>query len=276
VDIDPDLAVRPSVPVQVIFCLKEQNAKKINSHRWFFNAFCPILKPNVTVLIDVGTKPLDDSLYYLWKVFDKHPNVGGACGEIRADVGSFWSDAWKNPLVAAQNFEYKVSNILDKPLESSFGYISVLPGAFSAYRYRALTNYAPGKGPLASYFKGEKLHKGEIDGGVFQNNMYLAEDRILCFELVAKPDEAWLLRYEKNAVGETDVPDGIPELVSQRRRWLNGSQFAAFYAISRWMQIWKSDHNLIRKIMFMFEGIYQILVLIFAWFSIVRIFFEGD
>lgn len=26
-----------------------------------------------------------------------------------------------NPLVAAQNFEYKMSNILDKPLESSFG-----------------------------------------------------------------------------------------------------------------------------------------------------------
>jgi len=28
--------------------------------------------------------------------------------------------------VAAQNFEYKISNILDKPTESFFGYISVL------------------------------------------------------------------------------------------------------------------------------------------------------
>lgn len=28
--------------------------------------------------------------------------------------------------VAAQNFEYKISNILDKPMESMFGYISVL------------------------------------------------------------------------------------------------------------------------------------------------------
>jgi chitin synthase len=33
-------------PVQVIFCLKEQNKKKLNSHRWFFNAFCPLIQPN--------------------------------------------------------------------------------------------------------------------------------------------------------------------------------------------------------------------------------------
>ena len=26
------------VPVQIIFCLKEKNQKKINSHRWLFNA----------------------------------------------------------------------------------------------------------------------------------------------------------------------------------------------------------------------------------------------
>ncbi|KAH9165559.1 chitin synthase-domain-containing protein [Lactarius sanguifluus] len=36
------------VPVQIVFCLKEKNQKKINSHRWFFNAFGPILQPNVT------------------------------------------------------------------------------------------------------------------------------------------------------------------------------------------------------------------------------------
>ena len=92
-----------------------------------------------------------------------------------------------NPLVAAQNFEYKMSNILDKPLESVFGYISVLPGAFSAYRYKALL----GK-PLEMYFKGETMHGGGSDGaGLFERNMYLAEDRILCFEIVTKRKEAW-------------------------------------------------------------------------------------
>lgn len=60
-------------------------------------------------------------------------------------------------LVAAQNFEYKMSNILDKPLESVFGYITVLPGAFSAYRYIALQNDAVGEGPLQKYFLGEQM-----------------------------------------------------------------------------------------------------------------------
>jgi chitin synthase len=32
------------VPTQIMFCMKEKNQKKINSHRWFFNAFGPMLQ----------------------------------------------------------------------------------------------------------------------------------------------------------------------------------------------------------------------------------------
>lgn len=78
-----------TIPVQIIFCLKEQNKKKLNSHRWFFNAFGPLINPNgesdhmvrvgdvlidiclnvheVCILLDVGTKPTGDSIYHLWK-----------------------------------------------------------------------------------------------------------------------------------------------------------------------------------------------------------------
>ena len=163
------------IPVQLIFCLKEKNQKKINSHRWFFNAFGPILQPNVCVLLDVGTMPGPTSIYHLWKAFDINSNVGGACGEIVALKGKYGQNLL-NPLVASQNFEYKMSNILDKPLESVFGYITVLPGAFSAYRYIALQNDATGEGPLHKYFLGEKMHGAGAD--IFTANMYLAEDRV--------------------------------------------------------------------------------------------------
>ncbi|KAF7321339.1 Chitin synthase [Mycena kentingensis (nom. inval.)] len=252
------------VPTQIIFCMKEKNHRKINSHRWFFNAFAPLLQPNVCVLLDVGTRPGPTAIYKLWKAFDVNSSVGGACGEIAVYKGKNWIQLL-NPLVAAQNFEYKISCTLDKPTESIFGYISVLPGAFSAYRYIALQN-KNGMGPLASYFKGEVLHGHDAD--IFTSNMYLAEDRILCFELVAKQDSAWTLKYVKGAVAETDVPDALSEFISQRRRWLNGSFFAAVYAIAHVGQILRSGHSPARKFFLMVETAYTIINLVFSWFSI--------
>ncbi|KAG2233917.1 hypothetical protein INT48_004405 [Thamnidium elegans] len=281
ISIDSDMNIKGSdkgiVPVQIMFCLKEKNAKKINSHRWFFNAFGPIIKPNICILLDVGTRPGNSSIYQLWKAFHRNPLVGGACGEIRAMLGTACCQLL-NPLVAAQNFEYKMSNILDKPLESVFGYISVLPGAFSAYRYAALKNDVNGHGPLEKYFFGEDLHgnKNEVVAtnktGLFEANMYLAEDRILCFELVAKKDERWLLQYVASAFGETDVPNQLPEFISQRRRWLNGSFFAGVYGLIHFRKIWNSGHGFSRTLLLMIEGIYNVISLIFSWFSVGNFF----
>lgn len=262
-------------PVQVLFCLKERNQKKINSHRWLFNAFCPILDPNVVVLLDVGTKPDNHAVYNLWKAFDRDLNVAGAAGEIKAMKGKAWLNL-TNPLVALQNFEYKMSNILDKPLESLFGYISVLPGALSAYRYIALRNHEDGTGPLALYFKGEDLLKSGLEAAVkknsksnfFEANMYLAEDRILCWELVAKKDERWVLKFVKLATGETDVPESLAEFLSQRRRWINGAFFAALYSLRNGGRIWATDHLWARKFFLCVEFGYQFVTLVFSFFSL--------
>ncbi|KAJ3255677.1 Chitin synthase, class 2 [Boothiomyces macroporosus] len=255
-------------PTQIIFLLKEQNAKKINSHKWFFNAICETIQPKVTMLIDVGTQPSCNSLWHLYRAFERNELVGkfkltegGACGEIKADIGSCGKNLL-NPLVAAQNFEYKMSNILDKPLESIFGYISVLPGAFSAYRYSALKGR-----PLECYFKGESP-----GADIFTSNLYLAEDRILCFELITKTNEPWILKYVKTAYASTDVPSTLSEFVSQRRRWLNGSFFASLHALANFTKIFTSAHTTYQKFLFSIEFVYNAINVLFTWFAIANFY----
>ena len=80
-----------------------------------------------------------------------------------------------------------------------------------------------------------------------------------------------VLRYVKGAVGETDVPDALPEFIGQRRRWLNGSFFAAVYAIAHTGQILKSGHTFSRKMWLLVETVYLTINLIFSWFAIVSL-----
>ncbi|ETS87290.1 Chitin synthase 1 [Pestalotiopsis fici W106-1] len=262
---DPDDASNLP-PAQLLLCLKQKNSKKINSHRWLFNAFGRILNPEVVILIDAGTKPGPGCLLSLWEAFFNDKNLGGACGEIHAMLGKKNSKLL-NPLVAIQNFEYKISNILDKPLESSFGYVTVLPGAFSAYRFRAIMGR-----PLEQYFHGDHTlttgKKSIHNMNIFKKNMFLAEDRILCFELVVKEKQNWHLSYVKAAKGETDVPEGPAEFLSQRRRWLNGSFAASLYSLIHFSRMYKSGHSLLRMAMFHVQLIYNIANVVFSWFSL--------
>ncbi|KAH7108554.1 chitin synthase-domain-containing protein [Auriculariales sp. MPI-PUGE-AT-0066] len=228
------------MPTQILLLIKENNARKINSHRWCLNAFARVLQPNIVILLDVGTRPGHKSLYKLWKSFDMNSNVGGACGEIAVYKGPHWSGLI-NPLVAAQNFEYKMSNILDKPTEAMFGYINVL-------------NDKHGNGPLATYFRGEFMHGRESN--IFNSNM-------------SRAGANWVLRYVPGAVAETDVPDNLPEFILQRRRWLNGSFFAALYSLWHVKLILTADHSIMRKVMLGIESFYNLINLVFAWFAIV-------
>ena len=85
-----------------------------------------------------------------------------------------------------------------------------------------------------------------------------------------------MLKYVKSAIAETDVPDALPEFISQRRRWLNGDFFSAVYALTHSFQYSGSSHSFLRKEALALATMYSFLNMVFSWFGIANyyIFFR--
>lgn len=254
-----------AVPCQLVFCLKERNQKKLNSHRWALQAFGRILNPKICIFIDAGTEPGPASFFHLWKAFDEHPSCGSVSGVTKVHLDRHHK-LITNPLLAAQNFEYKLWNVLDRPFDSLFGLRFDMPGAMLAHRFVALQNDKYGDGPLRQYFSSERYTN---DTGSFAANMALTEDRALSFALVTKRNCHWDLKYEYAASAAVDVPEALAEYVLQQRRWFNGNLFGSIYAISHIKLIFRSSHSVPRKLLLVFQCIYQSVALLYSWFSIV-------
>jgi cellulose synthase/poly-beta-1,6-N-acetylglucosamine synthase-like glycosyltransferase len=242
--------------LQVIFCVKHLNLRKLNSHLWFFGGFCKMINPRFVMLIDVGTKPLDNSLYYLYEALNNDSRLAGVCGEIRPMKPSKC-----NFIKMAQAVEYMYAHVFDKALESAIGFISVLPGAFSAYLWKALDS-----DPLWKYYFKSIKHPEVME--CYDLNMYLAEDRVLSLALLSQPKTRYFLRYVKRSVAETDVPGDLSKLLAQRRRWINGSWFALIEVISNFNKLSKSNHGCCQRLLFRMQLIYMIVNVLISWITV--------
>ena len=71
--------------INFVFAVKQKNDGKVNSHKWFFQGVCKYLKPEFTLMLDVGTRPDDNAILKLTKHMLNNPDCGGCCGEIEVD-----------------------------------------------------------------------------------------------------------------------------------------------------------------------------------------------
>jgi cellulose synthase/poly-beta-1,6-N-acetylglucosamine synthase-like glycosyltransferase len=231
------------------FAIKHHNGGKLDSHLYFFKGFCEYLNPKFTFLLDIGTNPRKKSLSQLYKYMEDHPSCGGCCGEIEVDVSLTPIISFAYPLVTAQFVEYKISHFLDKAFESLFGFCSVLPGAFCAFRWDSIKGL-----PLTNYFLGLDKHTLSCA----QSNMYLAEDRIMCLSIITNKARHDTLAYVPGAVARTDPPDSLQKFIKQRRRWINGSTFASLFVLANFWNIWKTRHSKLRKFLITLLFVYYV------------------
>ena len=56
-----------------MFCVKQRNDGKVNSHRWFFQAVRKYLKSKYTLMLDIGTKPDNNAVQKLYQFMECNP-----------------------------------------------------------------------------------------------------------------------------------------------------------------------------------------------------------
>lgn len=115
-----------------------------------------------------------------------------------------------------------MGHVIDKSFESWLGFIHVLPGAFSGYRWEALN--CPKNKSIDKYL--EYILNDKPNDDIYKANMYLAEDRIFSLYLYGSSTGNYSLKFVMDAEIKVDGPKTLLKLKLQRRRWINGAWFA--------------------------------------------------
>ncbi|KAL4488449.1 hypothetical protein ABPG72_013017 [Tetrahymena utriculariae] len=152
-------------------------------------------------------------------------------------------------LKKAQLYEYTMAHMLDKNFESLLGFLHVLPGAWSAYRYKALEIKISQRQNLLQkrYFK-QLINPDQLEGNIQEANMFLAEDRILCLGIYCQPDSNFILKYIPDAQAFTDPVETLEEFMNQRRRWINSTLYALDYVLKHFaFHVQESSHSRFSK-----------------------------
>lgn len=211
--------------VDLMVCVKDQNAGKLNSHALFFKNILPQVNARFVLQVDAGSRLLPDCLRLLFAYMDRTPHCAALAPRIqvqapRADQCLF--AIW-------QYYDFLFSSLTLFSLWDCIGYLEVLPGQCSLFRRSSILldpNAAP-DAILPRYFNvGEHV-------SLLARTASLTEDRLIGLDLVLNGTLDVALNACLGARVETDRCEKVEELLRQRRRWINGSAACRILMLGR-------------------------------------------
>ncbi|RHZ86499.1 hypothetical protein Glove_50g106 [Diversispora epigaea] len=168
-------------------------------------------------MIDADTIITSNSINELVKCMKNDPTIIGLCGETQI------LNKTENWVTMIQIFEYFLSHNFGKTFESIFAGVTCLPGCFCMYRIY-YHNYEEGlKIPiLIDENIMNNYTTNDVDTLHQKNLLLLGEDRYLTNIMLRAFPKRKIL-YCPTAICKTTVPNSFSVLLSQRRRWINGT-----------------------------------------------------
>ncbi|WP_159077920.1 addiction module [Dickeya sp. Secpp 1600] len=199
--------------VTLVLALKHHNRGKLDSHSWFFRHICRLITPSYALQIDTGSVPDAHCLSRLHDYLEAHHHCAAVTARILTPPPTD-----RRLILNWQYGDFWWEKITDWPVNQRLGYMEVVPGQCSLIRYATFSMpSSTTSSPLQRYLRG--LHPQ----GLLEHNQFLAEDRVLGFEIVRESIPPSTTEYRSDAMLETDPCHTFAELVRQRRRWINST-----------------------------------------------------
>jgi biofilm PGA synthesis N-glycosyltransferase PgaC len=138
----------------------------------------------IIVISDLDTTFDRDAFAQMLSYFGD-PRVGAVCGNLGV------RNTFSSLLTCQQAIEYAISISLGRNIQDSLGMLTVVSGAFGAFRWAAI----------------EQVGRQDTEVG---------EDADLTLKLRRA---GWSIRFASDAYALTDVPETVSALIAQRLRW---------------------------------------------------------
>lgn len=247
--------------VRGMICLKDSNRGKLHSHKFFFHVLCRSIEPTYCFQIDAGTTLARDAVHVLIERLRSADSIAAIAPRVMPAVPAIEDDLLKS----WQYADFAARKGVLWPFEVVTGYLSVLPGQASAFRWSALsgnTKAVTDDGSLNAYLSGVST------SDPLAIVMYLAEDRVIGNQLILSRGRPWRLAFEADAHATTDSCVTYRELFQQRRRWNNGALACRLWLFRQWPEFMRrSDRNLAAKLGLSVAMIGQLLAGMVEWFA---------